>query len=59
MEVGMPIIDTPYHEESKDAELDPDMKIIASILSIYRRCAQPSNIAGADGARAGQERDLT
>ncbi len=30
----MPIIDTPYHEESKDGELDPLMKIIASTFIV-------------------------
>jgi hypothetical protein len=34
MEVGMPIIDTPYSEESKDGEFDPLMKIIASTFIV-------------------------
>jgi hypothetical protein len=34
MKVGMPIMDTPNHEESKDGELDPLMKIIASTFIV-------------------------
>ena len=30
----MPIIDTPYHEESKDGEFDPLMKITASTFIV-------------------------
>jgi hypothetical protein len=34
MEVGMPIIDTPNHEESKDGEIAPLMKFIASTIIV-------------------------
>ena len=30
----MPIIDTPYHEESKDGEIAPLMKFIASTIIV-------------------------